>query len=407
MSAAAREVERVARLAYGRLVARLAARTGRIAEAEDALSDALLRALEVWPVRGVPPNPEAWLIRTARHRITDRHRSAQLATTYEQELTILATASDAPHSKLDPRIGLMFACAHPAIDAKVRAPLMLQSVLGLDARRMASVFLMSPAALGQALSRAKRKIADTGIAFERPDDAGAFCSRLEDILQAVYAAYAVGHNASGGGDDKAGALAQEALWLVSTICDALPDAAEAHGLFALILFTEARAGARIDAGSGALIPLKDQDTGLWHAEMLADAQAALGNAQRHLSLGRFQLEAAIQAVHAHRRITGHTDWAELAKLYGGLTQITASLGAQVGQAAVALEADGPERALAFLDACADRAADYQPWFATRAHAHARLGQAGAALAAFDRAIGLTSDPAARAYLVARRKRLTQ
>ncbi|MEL6206365.1 MAG: DUF6596 domain-containing protein [Pseudomonadota bacterium] len=406
MSNATREVERIARLAYGQLVARLAARTERIAEAEDALSDALLRALETWPTRGVPPNPEAWLITTARRRITDRYRSAQLSTTYEQELTILATAQDAPPGKMDPRIGLMFACAHPAIDAKMRAPLLLQTVLGLDARRMASVFLTSPAALGQALSRAKRKIEEAGIGFERPEEVGAYPDRIDDILNAVYAAYAVGHNASGGGDDKAGALAQEALWLVSTICDALPDASEAHGLFALILFTEARAAARLDPQTSALVPLVEQDTALWHPEMLADAEAALANARRHLSLGRFQLEAAIQAVHAHRRITGQTDWAELAQLYSGLTHITGSLGARVGQAAVALEADGPARALELLEACATRATDYQPWFATAAHAHARLGQTDAALGAFEHAIGLTSDPAARAYLAAKRAALT-
>ncbi|MEM9230787.1 MAG: DUF6596 domain-containing protein [Pseudomonadota bacterium] len=407
MSPAAREVERVARLAYGQLVARLAAHTGRISEAEDALSDALLRALETWPAQGVPPNPEAWLITTARRRITDRYRTEQLAITYEQELTVLATRTEEHPSTLDPRIGLMFACAHPAIDAKMRAPLMLQTVLGLDARRMASVFLTSPAALGQALSRAKRKIEEAGIGFVRPQVADEYRKRVDDILQAVYAAYVVGHNASGSDDDKAGALAQEALWLVSTICDALPDAAEAHGLFALILFTEARTSARVDPKTGALVPLGEQDVTLWHSEMLADAEAALGNAQRHLSLGRFQLEAAIQAVHAHRRISGHTDWPELAKLYEGLTAITASLGAHVGQAAVALEADGPARALDLLDACAARAHDYQPWFATKAHAHARLGQNEAAIAAFEHAMVLATDPAARAYLAKARNKLMQ
>jgi RNA polymerase sigma-70 factor (ECF subfamily) len=299
----------------------------------------------------------------------------------------------------------MFACAHPAIDPKVRAPLMLQTVLGLDARRIASVYLRSPATLGQQLTRAKRKIAQAQIRFAAPADRDGYGARIDDILAAIYAAYAVGHNGSGAGDDKAGALAQEALWLVSTVCAALPEAAEAHGLFALILFTEARAPARIDPATGALVPLAKQDVALWNAQMLADAERALGNAQRRLSLGRFQIEAAIQAVHADRRHSGETNWAELATLYQGLAAIAPSLGALTGQAAVTIEAEGPEAALAQLLAIQDRGVDYQPWHATYASALHRLDRREAAHDAYAIAIGLCHDPAARAYLLRRQARL--
>lgn len=401
-----REIERIARLSYGRLVASLALRTGNIAAAQDALSDALIRALELWPQRGIPDNPEGWLLTTARNRAVDRVRTERLVKTYETELAILARQTEADQTPaFDPRIAMMFACAHPAIDAGLRAPLMLQTILGLDVRRMASVYLVSPATLGQRLTRAKQKILRTAIPLALPEQADAFAARLDDILAAIYAAYAVGHNAAGTADEKATLLAQEALWLVSTICDALPAAAEAHGLFALILFTQARQPARVDPVTGALVPLSAQDTGLWQTELLADAEQALHNAKQHMSLGRFQIEAAIQAVHANRRKTGLTDWAELRVLYRGLVLVSPGLGARTGQAAVEAEVLGPAAGLHLLDAIADAARDYQPWHATRAHLLVRLGEFAAADDAFQTAIGLSNDPATRVYLATQRSRL--
>jgi RNA polymerase sigma-70 factor (ECF subfamily) len=403
---AARAVERVARLSYGRLVARLAARIGSLADAEDALGAALIRALEVWPRTGVPEHPEAWLTTTARNRAVDAVRAGALPRSYDEELKRMAEErAETPVPATDPRLPLMFVCAHPAIDPALRAPLMLQVVLGLDAQRMASVFLVPPATLGQRLSRVKAKIETAGIRFDLPEGRD-FEDRMGDVLTAIYGAYAVGYNGIPAGDTKAAGLATEAIWLGSLVANAYPQVGEAHGLFALMLFAEARRPARLDPETGALIPLEDQDTDLWNAEVLADAERALANAARQASLGRFQLEASIQAVHAARRRTGRTDWTSLTGLYAGLLHIAPTVGARTGHAAVLLEADGPSAALQALDAIAkDDRRTYQPWWATRAHALARLGAQEEAVAAFDRAIGLSEDPAARLYLLSRKARL--
>lgn len=408
MTDAARAIERVARLSYGRLVARLVARTGSLADAEDALSDALMAALETWPRDGVPDNPEAWLTRTARNRAIDRARSGGLPAAHEQELIRMAedrAATTAPTT--DPRLPLMFICAHPAIDPALRAPLMLQAVLGLDARRMASVFLLAPGTLGQRLTRVKAKIETAAITFELPEGRD-FEDRMDDVLTAIYGAYAVGYNGIPAGDPKAAGLAQEAIWLASLVAAGFPDAAEAHGLFALMLFAEARRPARTDAKTGALIPLEKQDTDLWDPALLADAEKALRNATRHASLGRYQLEASIQAVHAARRRSAATDWSEIALLYAGLVQVSPTIGARTGQAAVLARTEGPKAALAALAAIPeDVRKSYQPWWATRAHVLARMGDIEPARDAFDRAIGLSDDPAATLYLAARRARLLQ
>lgn len=408
MSDPARTVERLARLSYGRLVARLTARTGSIADAEDALSDALMKALETWPETGVPKNPEAWLTKTARNRAIDRARTGALPATYQLELIRMAEErAEIPAPSTDPRLPLMFICAHPAIDPALRAPLILQAVLGLDARRMASVFLISPGTLGQRLTRVKAKIESAAIGFELPEGRD-FDDRMSDVLNAIYAAYVVGHNGIPAGDPKAANLAQEAIWLVSLVAGGFPQAAEAYGLFALMLFAEARRPARTDAETGALIPLEEQDTSLWDAVLLSDAEKALANATRRPSLERYQLEASIQAVHAARRRTGFTDWEEIKILYSGLVRAAPTIGAHTGQAAVLAETDGPQAALAALDAIpeTDRKA-YQPWWATRAHVLAQLREMEAARNAFDRAIGLSDDPAARLYLAAGKARLLQ
>lgn len=404
MTDTAREVERIARLSYGRLVASLSFRIGDISAAEDAFSEALLRALEVWPRQGVPDNPEGWILRTARNKAIDTSRAVGRAETYKTELQMLIESAD--QADTDPRLKLMFACAHPAIDQRLRAPLMLQTVLGLDARRIASVYLLSPGTLGQRLTRAKAKIEQAGISFDLPSAPDEFDTRLDDILAALYAAYAIGLNGLGTGDSKAGNLAGEALWLIALICETFPKASEAHGLFALILFSESRRAARVSHKTGALVPLHQQDTKLWNAEMIADAEQALRNAQQNLTLGRFQLEASIQAIHAARRICGITDWTELQFLYGGLVQITPTVGALTSQAAVEAELSGPGSGLELLNAIReDLREGYQPWHATQAHLLARSNQPEAALEAFNRAIGMSDDPAERLYLQQQKSKL--
>lgn len=399
------EVERVARNSYGQLVSILAARLGDVAAAEEALGDALLRALETWPSGGIPKNPEGWLVTAAKRRAIDALRKQGRPQDFRAELEWLSNASvDASLRavSIDPKIGLMFACAHPAIDVRMRAPLMLQVVLGLDARRIASVFLLPPKTLGQRLSRAKTKIAKNKIAFSAPEHPADLAERLTDLLSAIYAAYAVGDTAMAGGDGRASGFTKEALWLVRSLCNALPDKAEAHGLLALLLFAESRREARVDAVSGMLIPLREQDTESWDHSMIHEAETALRAATQNLTLGRFQLEASIQAVHAARHRTRETDWDALFHLHLGLYTVSPTVGVITSLAAIEAEVAGVEVALARLREVPESLREsYQPWHATEAHLLAAAGDVTGAKASYMRAIGLSSDPAARAFLLGR------
>ncbi len=398
MSAAA-EVERVARLSYGRLVAVLTARAGGAAAAQDALSEALLRALETWPVRGAPDRPEAWLVATARNVLTDAGRRARTAQAAAEALRLLEEERGArtEPAALDPTLNLMFVCAHPAIDARMRAPLMLQLVLGLDARRMAGAFLTAPGTLGQRLTRARAKIEAARIGWALPQG-DELEPRLGHVLDAIYAAFTVGTDGAGAGDAKASSLAREALWLGSLVADMTPREAEAQGLLALMLHTMARRPARLGP-DGAFTPLEDQDPASWDAALLAEADRAMARAAAAPTLGRYQLEAAIAAAQADRRHGRPTDWRAVAGLYRGLLALHPATGARVGLAAALLQGGAPVEALAVLDAADPaKAAIYQPWWAVRGHVLARLGEHGPARDALDRAVALSGDPAVAAYL---------
>lgn len=397
------EIERVARLSYGRLVALLAARTGSVSTAADALSDALLRALDVWPRDGVPARPEAWLMAVAKNRARDAARAGRRTGDAADHLAMLEEERREMGQAVTPdrTLDLMFVCAHPAIEARMRTPLMLQLVLGLDARRMAAAFLIPPATLGQRLTRARAKIEAARIGFALPDGDD-LVPRLGHVLDAVYAAFTVGTDGDGAGDAKSASLAREALWLGSLVAARLPDQSEAQGLLALMLFTLARRAARVDA-TGCLVPLADQNPALWDGEMMDDAEEALLLAVRAPTLGRYQIEAAIAAAHAARRRGTAPDPAAIVALYQGLVALHPSLGAVVGLAGALVEAGDPTGAMTVLDgADPARAASYQPWWAVRAHALRKAGDEPGAAAAFDRAIALTADPAARLFLTRRR-----
>ena len=300
-SDAASAAAAAARRSYGRLVAFLAARSHDIAAAEDALSDAFAAALVHWPRDGVPEAPEAWLLTAARRRLHDAWRHGRVAA--EAEETMRIVFSDLPvdlgaQPFPDERLKLMFVCAHPAIAAAARPALMLQVVLGLDAARMASAFLVSPSALSQRLVRAKTKIRAAGIAFEVPE-AAEWPARLGDVLEAIYAAYGTGWDDVAGTDAAAGGLTREAIDLAAMLTSLLPEAAEAWGLLALLALCQARAGARRDA-AGNYVPLAAQDTALWDRELLAVGERALHRAAGRAAPGAYQLEAAIQSAHTQR-----------------------------------------------------------------------------------------------------------
>ncbi len=400
--AAWRAVERAARESFGRLVAYLAARSGDVTGAQDALADAFAAALARWPADGVPAKPEAWLLSTARRRLLDRHRHSGVAAAAaeplrlaQEELDSLRDARGFP----DERLELMFACGHPAIEPGIRTPLMLQAVLGLDAARIASAFLVSPDAMTKRLTRAKLRLRDARVPFALPA-AEDLPSRVADVLAAIYSAFTLGSD-DPALDARGEPLAEEAIWLARVAVRLLPTNAEAEGLLALMLFSHARAAARRGL-DGAYVPLSRQDTGLWSEPMMAEAEALLRAAGRRRTPGRYQLEAAIQAVHADRRRAGRTEWAEIVQLYDGLAQITPSVGAEVARAAALCEAGDAHAALAALDAIEVRAAaGYQPWWATRAHVLLALGSPADVALALTRAAGLTEDAAVRAHLLAK------
>ena len=397
-----RAAEQAARDSYGRLVAILAARTRDLGAAEDALAGAFAKALETWPVNGVPRVPEAWLLTVARRGARGVARHGAVRSAAAAALAQLAEErAMAPDDPLpDRRLSLLFACAAPAVDEAARTPLMLQAVLGLDAARIAGAFLTSPAAMAQRLVRAKARLRDSGARFEMPEPAD-LPDRLEAVLAAIYAAFGVARDAAPGTEGH-GDLRREALWLARLVAAALPQP-EALGLLALMLFAEAREAARRDA-AGAYVPLDAQDAALWDRQLIAEAEAMLGRAAAGGAPGRFQIEAAIQSVHAQRAVTGRTDWAVIAALYRWLGQVAPSVGAAVAEAAALGAGGDPLAGLAVLDSL-EGCDSYQPWWAVRAHLLARQGAAEAARAAYDRAAGLTEDPAVRAFLLARRRAL--
>lgn len=391
--------ERAARNSYGRLLATLARQWRDLAAVEDALADAFRSALEHWPAAGTPARPEAWLLASARNALIDGVRRGRVRSDAAPTLALLAGAEDAAGASLfpDERLKLLFVCAHPAIDAGVRPALMLQTVLGLDAARIAAAFLTSPAALGQRLVRAKAKIRDAGLAFAVPEQAE-LPERLHCVLQAIYAAYGSGWEDVAGADRKRQGLTGEAIFLARLVANLLPGEAEARGLLALVLHCEARHGARRNA-EGGFVALSEQDTRLWSSELIAEAEQQLTKASRLGHLGPFQFEAAIQSVHAGRARTGRTDWPALAQLYEGLVQLAPTLGALTGRAAAFAEAFGPERGLALLAELPEtQVVGYQPFWALKAHLLARVGEAAAAREAYMRAVGLAEDPAVRNFL---------
>ena len=394
----------VARRSYGKLVAFLAARTHDVAAAEDALSEAFASALADWPRNGCPRNPEAWLLTVARRKTIDMFRASRRHDSSSEELELIEAALAAPAQNEipDERLAMMFACAHPSIDAATRAPLILQAVLGLDAKRIASAFLASPAAMGKRLVRAKEKIRQAGIPIRVPgrDELPA---RLDTVLNAIYAAFSEGWTDPAGVDAARRDLTDEALFLSRLAVSLLPEEPEALGLLALMLHAEARRRAR-RSPAGEFVPLAEQDQLLWDHAQIAEAESLLHRASSMGRIGRFQLEAAVQSAHVDRCGNGSANWSHVAELYNALYALTGSPVVLINRALAIAEVQG---AAAGLDAMPDQAADsrlteYQPYWAARSELLARTGAFDEARRANEIAIGLERDPAVRQFLERRR-----
>jgi RNA polymerase sigma-70 factor (ECF subfamily) len=402
---AAETLDATVRRSYATLLGYLAPRAGGdLATVEDALSEALLAAVQQWPAQGIPDKPEAWLLAVARRRLTDEQRrhavrerfSATMQHALESAEQIAVSSDEFP----DERLKLLFVCAHPAIDEAMRTPLMLQTVLGLDAQAIASDFLVAPAAMAQRLVRAKAKIKAAAIPFEVPERCD-WDERFCFVLDAIYAAFTRGWQSSP--EDETGHdMACEAIRLGDVAVTLVPEEPEALGLLALMLHCHARRSARMDA-SGRYVPLDEQDPAAWDHPMIDRAEKRLQTAGAMNKPGRFQVEAAIQSAHAQRRVTGRVEWPIVAALYQWLMTFTPALGARIGHAIATAHASSAEQGWMLLESLPkERLADHQPYWAARAHLLAQTDRAIGAKAAFERAIGLCADPALRAYLWERR-----
>lgn len=400
------QAEHVARTSYGRLLALLASTHGDIEGAEDCLGDAFQRALATWPDSGLPDNPEGWLLTVARNRLRDllkapAHRAS--VSLEDAPASLRATLDEIdPDAIRDRRLALLFVCAHPAIDAGMRTPLMLQTVLGFEASRIARAFAVRPSAMAQRLVRAKRRIRAARIPFSVPERRG-MVDRLPPVLEAVYGAYAIDWKQEAS-PTPPGALAAEARYLSALLAELLPDEPEVLGLAALISLSLSRQGARGEAD--AFVPLEEQEPTKWDASLIVEGERYLRRARALDRVGRFQIEAAIQSVHCHRARSGATDWHALRTLYRSLVAVAPTLGARVALAATIGRVDGPERGLAALDGIHDeRAGRFQPCWATRAHLLAEAGRVSEAVTAYEKAISLTTERGVRTYLEGRVARL--
>lgn len=389
------ELARVVRESSGRLVAVLARRLGNFDIAEEAVADAVVEALRSWRTGGVPTNPGGWLMAAARRNAIDALRREQ---TYRDKLAqleepavMVTDASD------DERLPLIFLCCHPALHRDAQLALTLRAVIGLTVPEIARALLVQESTVAARITRAKKKVAAAGIPLRTPETEE-LAERLDHVLTVIYLAYNEGHLSTAGSHRRH--IAEDAIWLATLVATQLPREPEALGLLALLLLSHAREPARF-AADGALVLMRDQDRSKWDADAIAEATQLLQQAATLHEVGRFQLQAAIAAVHAEAPTFEATDWTQILTLYDALLSHDASPVVQLNRAVALAYAKSPVQALKTVDALGSELDDYHLWHSTRAELLRAVGRDNEAQHADEHALRLTANDAERQLLTAR------
>jgi RNA polymerase sigma-70 factor (ECF subfamily) len=395
-------IARVFREEYGRCVSTLTRVLGDITLAEDAVAEAFAVAVSNWDPDDLPPNPGGWITTTARRRAIDRLRREATRDARHAEAALLHGNDDEPPEEVGPvqddRLRMLFTCCHPALAPESRVALTLRLLGGLETPDIARAFLVPEPTLAQRIVRAKKKIAEARIPYRVPVDAD-LPERLAGVLAVVYLIYNAGHTSPSGESLHRVELCDEAVRLARLLVELMPDEPEAVGLLALLLLLESRRPART-AADGSLVLLPDQDRSLWRGELISEGQSLVRACLRRNRPGPYQIQAAINAVHADTVDGSPTDWRSIVMLYDQLMDVAPTPVVALNRAVALAELDGPDLALAEI-ARLDLP-DYQPHWVARAEMLVRCARPAEARAAFDRALGLTDNVVEHAYLTRRR-----